>query len=199
MARRAVLLCCLVTVPATAGGLYKWQDQHGAVHYSDHRPAQEQAAGVSRLNPQGVLLEAGESPAQQAARLAATAQQKQQQGLRREQQRQDRLLRERYDSVRDIERQRDAELQRLQPGLLQLQRQQQHERQHLASLQAEANRLQQAGKPLQGLPSQIAVQQRLLDGTSAQLQLRSGEIDALRRKAEQDSQRLRQLLGTSAP
>lgn len=198
-AHRASLVCLLLfgTV-ASADGLYKWVDEKGAVHYSDNLPPTSQPAGISRLDKQGQLLRKAESVADKAAREAAEAQNKQQQLQKREQQRYDNALQERFHAPEDITAERDKQLQILERALSVLQSQQQRATRQLASLWEEA-RKQRSGKAAQdGLASQIAEQQRQLDSTNEQLKSRRDEIGKVRSKADYDIQRLRQL-GTATP
>ena len=186
----ALLILALYSSTCAAAGLYKWQDDKGAVHYSDNPPAVSQNAGVSRLSRDARVLQPAESVADKAARLAAEQQKKQQQAQLREQQRTDRALLERFHSPQEIDAERDRQLQEMAPGLATLNRQQQAAAQRLSQLQAEARA--HPAMP-DGLASQISEQQRLLGGIREQLKLRQDDMARLRARAEQDGRRLREL------
>lgn len=68
-------LLALVAVPATAQGsrVYKWQDEHGNIHYSDHLPSAPEARKRVLLNHNGVAVR-DLDPAPMTAQAAAQRQ-----------------------------------------------------------------------------------------------------------------------------
>lgn len=70
-----LVLLGLLTVPATAQSsrVYKWQDEHGNVHYSDRLPSGQEARNRVQLNQNGVLVRTLD-PAPLTAQAAAERQ-----------------------------------------------------------------------------------------------------------------------------
>lgn len=76
---RALLLpalALLLALPATAQGtrVYKWQDEHGNVHYSDRLPASQMASNRQVLNRDGVRIRELDPPPPVAQETAAERQ-----------------------------------------------------------------------------------------------------------------------------
>jgi hypothetical protein len=92
------------------GGLYRWVDEQGVVHYGDRVPPQYAQQGASVLNKQGVVVgqvDAAKNDAQLAldARARADAEKRMQH---------DAFLLATYTSVKDIETLRDERLGQIQ-------------------------------------------------------------------------------------
>ncbi|MBX3725043.1 MAG: DUF4124 domain-containing protein [Xanthomonadales bacterium] len=70
-----LLLLALLAVPATAQSsrVYKWQDEHGNVHYSDRLPSGQEAQNRVQLNHNGVMVHTLD-PAPVTAQAAAERQ-----------------------------------------------------------------------------------------------------------------------------
>ncbi|KUM05287.1 DUF4124 domain-containing protein [Chromobacterium subtsugae] len=195
MTRLAGLFTLLSCAAAFAGGaLYKWVDDAGRVHYSDSPPLQSQSGGVAELNKQGSVRKPAESDAQRKAREASAAaalllQQRQQDAARHDQ-----ALIQSYPSLADLKADRERQLSVLQSAYhaLELRAQglllQQRDLQKDLDLSA---KLRQPPHPSTTHNLQ-ALRHEQLD-LDALIRAKRGELDAFRRKMQQDIQRYQQL------
>lgn len=193
-----VLLCCLPLI-LQAAPLYKWKDANGRVFYSDYPPPVSQPGGVTQLDRQGQVIKKGESAEEIAAREAANRARLSQQQQQLQQQRTDMLLQERYQSERDVLRDRDKQLAQLEPGLRLLLEQEKKLQGDIGKLRQEVAK---AGgnnsRMTEGLQSQQQVLQAMLRENQQQQKMRRTEMSSIQQQAEQTLQRLRQLKGPTA-
>lgn len=193
-----VLLCCLPLM-LQAAPLYKWKDANGRVFYSDYPPPVSQPGGVTQLDRQGQVIKKGESAEEIAAREAASKAKQSQQHLQLQQQRNDTLLQERYQSERDVIRDRDKQLAQLEPGLRLLLEQEKKLQGDIGKLRQEVAKAGGTNsRTTEGLQSQLQVQQAMLRENQQQQKIRRAEISTIQQQAELTSQRLRQLKGLTA-
>lgn len=192
-----LLLCA--AAPSHSGNLYKWVDEKGAVHYSNTPPQVPPPAGVSKLKPDGQIIQRAESQADKAAKEAAAARKNEEQALKREQQRLDQALLERFNNEAAIIADRDRELAALDKGLKVLTGREARLTQQIRDLHSQVRTLRGQSKPVPAvlldnidqLQNQLAQNQIQIDG-------RQKDMAAVRNKAEQNIQRFR-LLTTPAP
>ena len=96
----------LGTRPIAAAGLYKWTDEHGGVHYSDHIPPEAADKGTVVLDKQGrqvKKIEPAPSPAELKAREAEDERQKAIAKAKDERTRKDVALLQSYTSAEEID------------------------------------------------------------------------------------------------
>jgi len=89
-----------------AAGAYKWTDEHGVVHYSDHIPAEAVSRGSVMLDKQGRTVQKVEpalTPEQRAAKSAEVERRQTQEKLQEDQLRRDRALMQSYTSEEEID------------------------------------------------------------------------------------------------
>lgn len=193
----AILLCH--TALAYAGDMYKWVDDKGAVHYSSSPPPVAPAAGVSKLKPDGQIIQRAESQADKAAKAAAAARKNEEQTQKREQQRLDQALLERFDSEAAIVADRDRQLAAINKGLKIL-------TDRDARLSGQIRSLHTQVRSIRGQSTQVPAVlidnidqlQRQLELNQIQVGARQKELAAVRDKAEQNIQRHRLLTGTAS-
>ena len=106
-------LVCAIGQSTVAQKLYRWVDRHGVVHYGDHVPPEYANEDRALLNDQGVEIgfEEGEITAEERAEIERQAAlEAEQERLREEQARRDRILLDTYLSVAEIEDLRDRRI-----------------------------------------------------------------------------------------
>jgi hypothetical protein len=100
--------------PVAAQKFYRWVDDEGVVHYGDHVPPEFASQDRSLLNDQGVTVgfEEGEITEEERAEIARLAAvEAEEERLREETARRDRILLDTYLSVAEIEDLRDRRLE----------------------------------------------------------------------------------------
>lgn len=109
-----LFFCSTALTAEKVGGLYKWTDDKGHVHYTDTPPPEAADEKREVLNEQGMtvkVLEAEKTPEQLAAAQRARELAAKQAKLAAKQAERDRALLATYVSVSDIERARENRLQ----------------------------------------------------------------------------------------
>lgn len=115
------LLLCLA-LPVSAGQLYRWVDENGKVQYSDKPPVQSKS-GTATLSKQGTVVKKTEgelTPEQKQQREADTAKAKAEAEAREAARLRDKALLSTFNSVAEIDRKRDRNLQQVQGELTSL-------------------------------------------------------------------------------
>jgi len=164
-ARIAALAALLAAAPlvAQAGGVYRWVDDNGDVHYSDQMPARAMDKGHAVLDRQGVVRQrvTAESqgasrpdPAQEAAREAAA-----------QRRHRDQVLLDTFTTTRDIKITRDqrldgidARIRLVERKLAQLQQQHSDARARLKQLPKDAAARKQAKATIDALEQRLSKQ-----------------------------------------
>jgi len=151
----SILLLCVATL-ATAGKLYRWEDEHGNVHYSDKIPPQHIKQARDEMSEKGVATRS--VPRAKTAEEIAREQElerlrAEQQRLIAEQQAADRVLLRTFRSEDDIILARNGKIEAIDVMIRVSQSNIRRYRARLADYQAKAATLERSGK---------AVNQRLL-------------------------------------
>lgn len=189
-------LLLLLGTAANAGGLYKWVDESGKVHYSDSPPLQSQQQGVAELSKQGTVTKPAESPAARQAREAAEAAQKQHDVQRLENTRRDNALVESYASLQQLQAERAKQQAVLQSALDALQLRAQGLAMQVRNTQqdiAQSQRNKQA--PPQNSLRNLKVLQAEQQDLAKQITVKQQELAAFHQKTQNDLSRYRQLRG----
>ncbi|NWK77448.1 DUF4124 domain-containing protein [Aquitalea sp. LB_tupeE] len=188
------LLILLSCGAAMAGGLYKWVDDAGKVHYSDAPPLQYQKQGVAELNRQGVIRKQAESEQARQQREASEAVRKQEQQRQRDSARYDKGLLESYRNVDELRQDREKQL-----GILQASLDAQYSRLKSLNLQLrdmlkEQNVSQLQHRPVPaGLQHNIQIIQQEQKGLGALIATKQAEYNSVRQKMQEDIARYQQI------
>lgn len=187
-----ILLSCGAAL--ADGGLYKWVDDAGKVHYSDAPPLQHQKQGVAELNRQGVIRKQAESEQARQQREASEAVRKQEQQRQLDSARYDNSLLESYRNVDELRQDREKQL-----GILQASLDAQYSRLKSLNLQLrdmlkEQNVSQQQHRPVPaGLQHNIQVIQQEQKGLGTLIATKQAEYNSVRQKMQEDIARYQQL------
>jgi hypothetical protein len=114
----ALLMSCLTT-PLSAN-TFRWVDENGQVHYSDHIPPQDVNKAYSIINKQGVTInsvEQAKTKEQLEEEQRIQQQKAEQERLARERSTYDHILMDTYTKVSDLEETRDRYIATLE-GLI---------------------------------------------------------------------------------
>ena len=187
-----ILLSCGAAL--ADGGLYKWVDDAGKVHYSDSPPLQHQKQGVAELNRQGVIRKQAESEQARQQREASEAVRKQEQQRQLDSARYDKSLLESYRNVDELRQDREKQL-----GILQASLDAQYSRLKSLNLQLrdmlkEQNVSQLQHRPVPaGLQHNIQVIQQEQKGLGTLIATKQAEYNSVRQKMQEDIARYQQL------
>ena len=187
-----ILLSCGAAL--ADGGLYKWVDDAGKVHYSDAPPLQHQKQGVAELNRQGVIRKQAESEQARQQREASEAVRKQEQQRQLDSARYDKSLLESYRNVDELRQDREKQL-----GILQASLDAQYSRLKSLNLQLrdmlkEQNVSQLQHRPVPaGLQHNIQVIQQEQKGLGTLIATKQAEYNSVRQKMQEDIARYQQL------
>jgi hypothetical protein len=180
-----------------SGGLYKWTDENGVVHYGDHVPPQYAKGEREELNDQGVTVnkfEAQKTPEQIRAEKEKAAQEKQQKEEAERRARQDRLLLDTYSSVHDLEMARDSRISAIESQIRVTSSNISNLQQSIADLEDRTESFKKGGRPVpQDLQDQLDEARKNLLDNQQFLISRQQEVDRLRQKFSDDIKRFRQL------
>ncbi len=197
-----LLLLAGLALPALAGKLLKWEDSQGQVHYGDKIPPEYAAQQRSELNKQGVTLKRSED----AVRTREEAEEKQrQEQLLTEQKQQaheqaakDKRLLDSYASEQDIIGIRDRRLAGLEEEIKNNFTNQLKLKARLTELDARASSLQAANKPVPAkLQDDIKTTRAQDTQYTALLEAKRKEQEQVRKTAEEDLQRYKEMQGRS--
>ena len=187
-----ILLSCGAAM--ADGGLYKWVDDAGKVHYSDAPPLQHQKQGVAELNRQGVVRKQAESEQARQQREASEAVRKQEQQRQLDSARYDKSLLESYRNVDELRQDREKQL-----GILQASLDAQYARMKTLNLQLrdmlrEQNVSQLQHRPVPaGLQHNIQVIQQEQKGLGTLIATKQAEYNNVRQKMQEDIARYQQI------
>ncbi|QBJ77666.1 MULTISPECIES: DUF4124 domain-containing protein [Aquitalea] len=187
-----ILLSCGAAM--ADGGLYKWVDDAGKVHYSDAPPLQHQKQGVAELNRQGVVRKQAESEQARQQREASEAVRKQEQQRQLDSARYDKSLLESYRNVDELRQDREKQL-----GILQASLDAQYSRMKTLNLQLrdmlkEQTVNQQQHRPVPaGLQHNIQVIQQEQKGLGTLIATKQAEYNNVRQKMQEDIARYQQI------
>ena len=203
----AWLLLATTCGPATAlgGGLLKWVDEQGGVHYGDKLPPDQSDRRADLLNRQGVTIDtidptaslkehdSAKAPDPEAAARAERSKQMAQEAAH------DRLLLKRFGSAAALAQVRDRRLAGLDAEMGVTQAHIEKLKEQLANITASAARQERGGVPIAGKVDQdmAMTQQQLQEHLAVLDQQRQHRLD-LKAEYDADLQRLRQLEARAA-
>lgn len=180
-----------------AGKLYKWVDDKGEVHYGDKIPPEYAQQGHTELNKQGVTVKitegvkTGEQLAEEERKQQAAADEKRHAD---EQATRDKVLLNTYASETDITQARDRKLAALDGEIVMNTGYSEKLKKHLDDLMKEAGVFERQGKPVpEKLQKDIREIKAQDEKYTAFNKSKQNEQDAIRRQAEADIQRFREL------
>lgn len=179
------LLLVLAVAPVCADGVFKWEDEHGVVHYGDRVPAEDAKRERYILNDHGVAVETLSrelSPAERAIRRGMAEEAARIEAERQRQLEYDRILLATYLSVEDIVQLRDERLTTLAGQLRVNEHYVKTLREQLLRMEERAKRYNYPFDPesdLPPLPEKVA--ENLLD-TANGLAQREEDISRIRRE-----------------
>jgi hypothetical protein len=193
----AFLLILLASLPAAAGKMYKWVDEHGKTHYGNAVPPQYAQQGSAELNQKGAVVkktDAALTPEQRKAKEEELAQQKEEEKKRLEQKRRDKALLNTYTTEKEIDLVRDRNLQQ---GELQLQSMELRAKQvqpRLDQARKRAGDLVAKKKPLPlDLQQELEETEKEMQHLQEMIKQKRMGMDAIRARFEDDKKRFREL------
>lgn len=186
----------LLAAPVQAQ-LYRWVDEQGNVHYSDHLPPQATQRKREVLDEQGRILESYDPEAERRAAEARAREQARLEAERAKQEaqaRHDRMLLKTYTTVEDIELVRDDRLAALDTALRLAREKLERLRGNLARLENRARELNRAGEPLsKELVRQLAEARRQVREQEAYVARKDVERAETVRRFTADIERFKEL------
>lgn len=186
-----------------AGKLYKWVDDKGETHYGDRIPPEYAQQGHTELNKQGVTINTteGAKTEEQLAEEQRNAQAKTTEKRHADEQAaRDRVLLNTYLSEDDITQIRDRKLAALEGEVTMTSRYSEKLGAHLAELLKEASAFERQNKPVPGKLQRDILEAKAQGATYADfIKTKQAEQEAIRRQAESDLQRFRELKASASP
>lgn len=194
-----LLLLCLASLPAGAGTIKKWVDEHGVTHYGDTIPPQYVNQGSTELSTKGVVVkktERAQTPEERRAQEEEKSRQQDAKLKEQEMQRRDKALLNTYTSEKEIDLSRDRNLQQaeVQSQSAELRIKQVADRLNKYRKQAEG--MTKSGKPVApDLKQDIQDAEREIVRLEESIQQKKKDMEAIRARFEADKQRYRELTG----
>lgn len=180
-----------------AGRIYKWVDDQGVTHYGQSIPPEYREQGGAEMSKQGLTVRTIDpvaTPEQRKAAEDRVRREKEEQKRVFEQRRRDAALLNTYTSPREIDEARERNLALPIQAIRGIEPRVKRAEDRLAALQARADGLEQAGKPVpEHVQEDIAQQKLELDGLRADIERHRSQIQAIRARFEQDKQRYMEL------
>lgn len=193
----AFLLILLASLPAAAGKMYKWVDEHGKTHYGNAVPPQYAQQGSAELDKKGAVVkktDAALTPEQRKAKEEELAQKKEEEKKKLEQKRRDKALLNTYTTEKEIDLVRDRNLQQ---GELQLQSMELRAKQvqpRLDQARKRAADLTARKKPLPAdLQQELEETEKEMQHLQEMIKQKRMGMDVIRARFEDDKKRFREL------
>lgn len=178
---------------APAGKIYKWVDERGVTHYGEIIPPQYRDKSVTQLNQRGVAVKRIDGVLTPEQRKAAEERAEREKAERKQlaaQRRRDMALMNTYTSVKEIEVARTRNLALPQQAIKGLQPRLNHAQQRLASLEEQAGKHSDAGRPVpEHLTEGIEKQKEVVAEIRADIARHSTDIESINRRFDADKQR----------
>jgi hypothetical protein len=197
---RALLLCTPVLVSGFCWAepkLYRWVDERGVVHYTDHIPASEAERGRTELNAQGIAVDTV-APAKSVQELRRERElerlREQQEQLLAKQREEDQILLRTFRSVDDLIMAREGKLAAIDVVIGVARTNIRSQQKWLSDLRREAADLERSGKPVPDhLQASIAKTERYIRDAYASIVEREQQKDGIRLDFDRSLLRFRQL------
>jgi hypothetical protein len=188
----------LVSDPCWAQAkLYRWVDERGVVHYTDHIPPSEAERGHTELNAQGVAVDTV-APAKSVQELRRERElerlREQQERLLAQQREEDEILLRTFRSVDDLIMAREGKLAAIDVVIGVARTNIRSQQRWLSDLRRDAADLERAGKPVPDhLQASISKTERYIRDAYASIVEREQQKDGIRRDFDRSLLRFRQL------
>ena len=196
----ALALCTLLLIPLSsvhAGKLYKWVDEHGQIRYGDRIPPQYAKKSNETLNKQGVVVDkrAAAKTKEQIAEERRLAKLKaEQERLRQEQARQDRILLDTFTNEDEMILTRDGKIEAIEAVIRVTKSRSEKIKARLAQQKRRAASLERAGKVVpDSLKREIVESRRQIRHNSLYVANRRKAQEDIRAKFDLDIERFRKL------
>jgi uncharacterized caspase-like protein len=190
-------LLALPALTAQAAKLYKWVDESGQVRYGDRIPPQYARKSNETLNKQGIVVNrkaAAKTPEQIAAQERAKAAKLEQEQIRREKLRQDRILLDTFSNEDEMVMTRDGKIEAIEAVIRVTRGRNENIKQRLASLKQRAANLERAGKPVPDtLKAEIRESRQQLAHNVRYIESRKKQQQQIRAQFDKDIERFRKL------
>ena len=194
-----VLGCLLLAAGACQADtkLYRWVDQNGVVHYTDHIPPSDAERGHTELNAQGVPVETV-APAKSVQELRRERElerlRAEQERLLAKQREADQILLRTFRSVDDLIMARDGNLAAIDVVIDVARSNIRSQQKWLSDVRREAADLERAGQPVPDhLQASISKTERYIRDAYASIVEREQQKDGIRRDFDRSLVRFRQL------
>ncbi len=185
------------TSSQVAPNLYKWEDEHGKVHYGDHVPPEYASQERKVLNEQGIekkTLEAAKTPEQRAEEERLAAEKQEQERIAADKAAHDRMLLATFSTEDDMVMTRDGKISAIDAQLRVTRDRIAKLELTLAESTREAAELERGGKPIpKNLQEEIISTRSQIQRYSDYIVSKSREQEALRAQFEADIRRFREL------
>ena len=188
--------CSITSVEAKT---YRWTDENGQTHYSDHLPPQEVDRAYSIMNREGVTVnnvEKAKTKEQLEEEARLQQQQKEQERLAQERATYDHILLDTYPQVSDLEDTRDRYIATIEGLIKVAQHKLSNLTRDLEKFQQSAAKLERDGKPVgEVLSKDIANLQTQVEAENNFIKAQRAQQQDLREKFAADIKRFKELKG----
>jgi hypothetical protein len=196
-ARPSILLLLLVLACGAQGGVYRWVDADGNVHYTDTLPPTQVDKGHTEISEEGVRVRTvppAKTPEEVQKERELERLRAEQERLIEKQRTADQVLLRTFRSDDDIIMARDGKLAAIDAMIQATRTNARRQQEWLARLQGEAADLERAGKPIpQKLSDNIAATEQAISRSYSNILGRESQKDRIRESFGGDLKRFRQL------
>jgi hypothetical protein len=181
---------------AEAGGMYRWVDGNGRVHYSDTPPTTYQQSGGAELSKQGNVIKRTQSEAERRAEAERLAEQKRIETEQQKQAQLDRALTQTYTTEAEIDLARDRALENYKLMNRGAEIRARAVEANLAELNSRVASIQKSGRKVSpNLQQQLDQALRESEELKRSIQNNEAAMDQVREKYAADKARFRELTG----
>lgn len=196
-ARPSILLLLLVLACGAQGGVYRWVDAEGNVHYTDTLPPTQVDRGHTEISEEGVRVRTvppAKTPEEVQKERELERLRAEQERLIEKQRTADQVLLRTFRSDDDIIMARDGKLTSIDSMVQATRTNARRQQEWLARLQGEAADLERAGKPIpKKLSDNIAATEQAISRSYSTILGREAQKDRIRETFDKDLKRFRQL------
>ena len=190
------VIVLLAAGAAEAGGMYRWVDGNGRVHYSDTPPTTYQQSGGAELSKQGNVIKRTQSEAERRAEAERLAEQKRIETEQQKQAQLDRALTQTYTTEAEIDLARDRALENYKLMNRGAEIRARAVEANLAELNSRVASIQKSGRKVSpNLQQQLDQALRESQELKRSIQNNEAAMDQVREKYAADKARFRELTG----
>jgi len=190
------VIVLLAAGAAEAGGMYRWVDGNGRVHYSDTPPTTYQQSGGAELSKQGNVIKRTQSEAERRAEAERLAEQKRIEAEQQKQAQLDRALTQTYTTEAEIDLARDRALENYKLMNRGAEIRARAVEANLAELNSRVASIQKSGRKVSpNLQQQLDQALRESQELKRSIQNNEAAMDQVREKYAADKARFRELTG----